>query len=443
MLRLQWLESRDCPAVTIRFDYTYDTSGFFNDPTRRAALERAAGVYESRLQDSLSAIVPNAAISHTWTAITFDAITNSNISISNPTIAANEIVVYVAGGPVGASELGVASGGGYQTGAFPLGDAWPNIINGRGQLGALASPASDNSPWGGFIAFDSQTTWNFSTSPPAFNQNDFESVALHELGHILGFGFNTVSSYNRWVSNNTFTGPNAEAVYGGPVPMDPVDTGHWAPSVTIGGQTPVMAPSLTTGTARSVSSLDWAALEDIGWQLSPAPPPPPPPPPPTGASGPVRFDVGSGTGHAPLVAGLNASGGTVWNNVPFDSTFTGGVRVASGDFNGDGVLDAVVGTGPGITAEVKVLDGATRKTLFDFNPFGTFTGGVYVAAGDITGDGRADLLISPDRGGGPRVRIFSGDGFTQISDWFGIDDVNFRGGARVAVGDINGDGRRM
>ena len=27
--------------ITLRFDYTYDTSGFFNDVTHRAALEKA------------------------------------------------------------------------------------------------------------------------------------------------------------------------------------------------------------------------------------------------------------------------------------------------------------------------------------------------------------------------------------------------------------------
>src|SRR5438477_3725748 len=144
-LRLHRLESRDCPAVTIRLDYSYDTSGFFNDPTRRAALQRAADVYDSRLQDSLAAIVPNAALSQTWTATTYNAITNSYISIPNPTIAANELVVYVAGGAINGSELGVASGGGYQTGSFPIGSQWPNIIKARGQVGALTN--TDFSPW--------------------------------------------------------------------------------------------------------------------------------------------------------------------------------------------------------------------------------------------------------------------------------------------------------
>ena len=122
-------------------------------------------------------------------------------------------------------------------------------------------------------------------------------------------------------------------------------------------------------------------------------------------------------------------------------SFTGGVRTTSADFNGDGVADLVVGTGPGRATQVVVLDGVTQKQLFTVDPFeATFTGGVYVAAGDLNGDGFADLAVTPNEGGGPRARVFNGKGFTQIADFFGIDDAKFRGGARAAIGNITGDG---
>ncbi len=122
--------------------------------------------------------------------------------------------------------------------------------------------------------------------------------------------------------------------------------------------------------------------------------------------------------------------------------FTGGLRVASADFNGDGAPDLVIATGPGRATRVVVLDGATHAELFSIDPFEAgFTGGVFVAVGDLTGDGRPDLVITPDEGGGPRARVFSGSGWSQVADFFGIlGDANFRGGARAAIGDVTGDG---
>src|SRR5205823_6647964 len=101
---------------------------------------------------------------------------------------------------------------------------------------------------------------------------------------------------------------------------------------------------------------------------------------------------------------------------------------------GDGIADLVVGTGPGSATQVRILDGRTGAELFSVAPFeAAFTGGVYVAAGDITGDGIPELIVTPDEGGGPRVEVYRGTDFALIRNFFGIDDSNFRGGARAAL----------
>jgi hypothetical protein len=153
-----------------------------------------------------------------------------------------------------------------------------------------------------------------------------------------------------------------------------------------------------------------------------------------------QFAVGGDAGSNGQVQLLNADRSVRFTATPF-AGFTGGVRTAAADFNGDGVADLVAGTGPGRATRVVVLDGVTQRELFATDPFeAAFQGGVFVAAGDVTGDGVADLVITPDEGGGPRVKVISGAGFKVVADFFGIDDPNFRGGARAAVGDINGDG---
>jgi hypothetical protein len=159
--------------------------------------------------------------------------------------------------------------------------------------------------------------------------------------------------------------------------------------------------------------------------------------------GSQQFAVGSDFGANGSVQFFNAdkSSRLIDPLFPFEG-FTGAVRVASGDVNGDGVSDIVVGTGAGRATQVKIIDGAKLTELKTIDPFeATFKGGVYVAVGDLNGDGFADIVITPDEGGGPRARVFSGKDFSQLADFFGIEDPNFRGGARAAIGDITGDGK--
>ena len=153
------------------------------------------------------------------------------------------------------------------------------------------------------------------------------------------------------------------------------------------------------------------------------------------------FAAGTDAGVAAEVRAFDSAGVQTSRVSAFDGGSSGGARVAGADFTGDGVPELVLGTGPGAATLVRILDGATGAELFRVAPFeASFTGGVFVAAGDLTGDGKADLIITPDQGGGPRVRVFTGAGFGVIADFFGIDDPAFRGGARAAVGDINRDG---
>ena len=133
----------------------------------------------------------------------------------------------------------------------------------------------------------------------------------------------------------------------------------------------------------------------------------------------------------------------------FVGSFAGTVRTVTADVDGDTVPDYVVVTGPGTTTTFAVINGANPNQFLipptlPFFGSESFTGGAYVSAGDLDGDARAEVVVSADQGGGPRVTVFSmttpGSGPIIKLDFLGIDDANFRGGARTAVGDVNGDG---
>ncbi|VTS07336.1 PQQ-dependent sugar dehydrogenase [Tuwongella immobilis] len=155
---------------------------------------------------------------------------------------------------------------------------------------------------------------------------------------------------------------------------------------------------------------------------------------------PAQVIVGAAGG--PLVQiGDAAQAKVVSEFLAFQPGFTGGVHVAMGDVTGDRVDDFVYSVASGGAPRVQVVDGASKAVVYDFFAFETsFTGGVFVSVGDLDRDGFADLVMTAGNGGGPRVRIMSGQSGKVISDFLGIADPNFRGGATSAIGDGNGDG---
>ncbi len=145
---------------------------------------------------------------------------------------------------------------------------------------------------------------------------------------------------------------------------------------------------------------------------------------------------------APLVRVLDGKTGTLLREFfAYDDNFLGGVNVAVGDIDGDGVQEIITGTGNGGAPHVRVFDGATGTERFGFFPYeASFRGGVIVAAADVTGDGRAEVVTGTGVGGGPRVQVIDAATKTAIADYFAYEDT-FRGGVLVGAGDVNGDGR--
>jgi hypothetical protein len=149
----------------------------------------------------------------------------------------------------------------------------------------------------------------------------------------------------------------------------------------------------------------------------------------------VRIDTGAGDDHvtvnvpqstrqglADLIVGADAGAGphvkvfdgatsaAVDSFFAYDPSFAGGVRVAAGDVNGDGVADIITGAGAGAGPHVKVFDGRSGAEVQSFFAYGAdFTGGVYVAAAVLNGDGIVDIVTGAgSAAAGGHVKVFDG-----------------------------------
>lgn len=272
---VQTLEDRLLLTLNITFDYRYDSTGFFSSQQRRDVLETAATDFEQRITDDLTAITPGG--SNTWNAVFVNPTTNAQVTLPNLSVSADTIIIFPGARNL-ASGLGLGGPGGFSANGSA---AFLSNLQTRGETGANPSGTNDTdfALWGGTIAFDNAVTWNFSLDPPSAGENDFYSVALHEIAHVLGFG--TADSFmNKINSSNRFTGVKTIAAFGGSVPMREdsagnLDPGHFAndtegriPGTQIRQET-AMDPQVTTGTRKVLTDVDWAALDDLGWDVTP------------------------------------------------------------------------------------------------------------------------------------------------------------------------------
>ena len=433
-LNLEALELRECPALVFQIDYSFDTQGFFNDPVRRAVLQQAADSIGAHLDGNLPALIAGGG--NTWDARFFNPATGGEVQIPNLAVGANTIVLFAGGRNLEGAEAGEGGYGGYSAGGS---QAWFDSIRGRAGFGL----------WGGALSFDTHgTNWFFGSSASGIgaDQLDFYSTAVHEITHAIGLG--TSPQWNALTASGAFAGPTAGAVFGGPVPLG-ADGDHWQEGITVRGDVVSMDPYASLGRRVELSALDFAALKDLGWTVTDVAGVPgagasftPPVAPGTAGTPVVLTGAPDGTAQVYTLSANNTLVAAGAPSTPFGG-FTGVIRSVVGDFNGDGVKDYAFATGAGTAGSVRVFDGKTggelvrRTTVLE-----GFAGGLFLAAGDVDRDGRDELAISADAGGGTRVVLFRvAEGkLATAADFLAFGDINFRGGSRVAMADINRDG---
>ncbi len=191
--------------------------------------------------------------------------------------------------------------------------------------------------------------------------------------------------------------------------------------------------------------------------------------------------VGAGPGNAPdveIIDGTKLNQVNVEGQIEFSALVGGrdffafstsdptGVNVAVGDVNHDGIPDIILGAGPGGGPVVEVINGAdllvngnlNLNAANQFNFAGliggrdsfayapTFTGGVTVAAGDVNGDGFADVIVGAGPGGNSEIKVIDGsrigqfDGSNEVAAGALLSDFlafgsGFTGGVSVGFGE--------
>jgi len=112
--------------------------------------------------------------------------------------------------------------------------------------------------------------------------------------------------------------------------------------------------------------------------------------------------------------------------------------VAAGDLNGDKRPDIVATHSEGNTGATIFLNaGQGRLVTAPGSPLKLDHGAWGVEIADMNGDGKADLVIAADES----IRVLLGDGNGRFTPAIGSPFRTSKGGWRLVVGDFNGDGR--
>lgn len=168
--------------------------------------------------------------------------------------------------------------------------------------------------------------------------------------------------------------------------------------------------------------------------------------------GPNDVITGNGPGEPGLVEIRSTTNQLLQSFYPFGSSYDDGIYVASSDVTGDGRDDVICGTGQGVAGTVKVFEfvNGGMQLISTFQPFGpNFTGGLDVAAGNVTGPvvtamnpGNANQIVVGMANGGSQVKVYGYNDSSGTPVYYQLRSFqafpsSYTGGVTLAVADID------
>jgi len=157
------------------------------------------------------------------------------------------------------------------------------------------------------------------------------------------------------------------------------------------------------------------------------------------------FEIITGTmrGYAPLVKIFNHLGEAQGNGFyAYAKNYLGGVNVAVGDTTGNGDKEIITGAGYMGGPLVRIFDKNGKLLSGGFFAYAkTFKGGVNVACGDIDGNGIDEIVTGAGYGGSSHVRIFNSK-FQPINPGFFAFGTDSKTRVRVTLNDLDNDGTK-
>lgn len=236
-------------AFDIEFDYRFDKNNFFTEE-KKAILEQAGDIWSSYIQDEFTSISAGEKLRFDINGERQEVILDKPV---------DDLIIFVSSVELSSNQATLGEGAFYAD--FVLGSDRQERIQG-----------DDFQPWLGTIEFNSSADFFYFDPTPEsdddipFNKQDFLSLSLHEIGHVLGIGIS--NAFLNQVENGEFTGKQSVNLNNGKfVPLDE-DINHIENGFSLDPDADALLDkTFTFGERNLPTNLDLAILADIGYDV--------------------------------------------------------------------------------------------------------------------------------------------------------------------------------